>query len=64
MQKILVTGACGFIWRNLVKSLLNKGFTVVSLDNFYRWDITDLMETLRDSTINNHKFIQGDILDK
>lgn len=64
MQKILVTGACGFIWRNLVKALLDKGFTVVSLDNFYRWDINDLIGTLGDNLIYDHKFIQGDILDK
>jgi hypothetical protein len=43
---------------------LDKGLTVVSLDNFYRWDINDLIGALGDNIIYDHKFIQGDILDK
>ena len=34
MKNILVTGGAGFIGTNLIKSLIEKGFTVVSLDNY------------------------------
>ena len=34
MKNILVTGGVGFIGSNLIKSLIEKGFTVVSLDNY------------------------------
>jgi UDP-glucose 4-epimerase len=33
-MKILVTGGAGFIGTNLIKKLLNKGYDVVSLDNY------------------------------
>ncbi len=34
MATILVTGACGYIGSHTVLELLNKGYTVVALDNF------------------------------
>ncbi len=34
MKKALVTGGAGFIGSNLIKRLLNNGFTVVSLDDY------------------------------
>ena len=34
MKKALVTGGAGFIGSNLIKHLLNNGFTVVSLDDY------------------------------
>ena len=33
-MKILVTGGAGFIGTNLIKKLLNKGYDVVSIDNY------------------------------
>ena len=33
-EKALVTGGAGFIGSNLIKHLLNNGFTVVSLDDY------------------------------
>ena len=35
-MKILVTGGCGFIGSNLLIYLKKKGFSVYSLDNFFR----------------------------
>ncbi|KGN76147.1 Vi polysaccharide biosynthesis protein VipB/TviC [Porphyromonas gulae] len=35
MQKILVTGGAGFIGSNLCEALLDKGYEVVCLDNFF-----------------------------
>ena len=34
MKNILVTGGAGFIGTNLIKSLIEKGFNVVSIDNY------------------------------
>ena len=34
MNNILVTGGVGFIGTNLIKSLIEKGFNVVSIDNY------------------------------
>ena len=34
MKNILVTGGAGFIGSNLIKSLIEKGFNVTSLDNY------------------------------
>ena len=34
MKNILVTGGVGFIGTNLIKSLIEKGFNVISLDNY------------------------------
>jgi UDP-glucuronate 4-epimerase len=42
MQKILVTGAAGFIGHNLCKRLLNDGRTVVGLDNLNDYYDPDL----------------------
>lgn len=34
MQKAIVTGGAGFVGSNLIKSLLDKGITVFSIDNY------------------------------
>ena len=34
MKNILVTGGAGFIGSNLIKSLIEKGFNVTSIDNY------------------------------
>ena len=34
MKKVLVTGGAGFIGTNLIKTLLNKGYEVSSIDNY------------------------------
>ncbi len=56
--KILVTGAAGFIGSNLCETLLEKGSTVVGLDNFATGHKKNLL-----AIQNNPKFtfIEGDI---
>ena len=59
-NKVLVTGAAGFIGSNLSEYLLEKGFEVIGLDNFstgYEKNITDLFKN------NNFQFLRGDIRD-
>ncbi|MCI5208041.1 MAG: NAD-dependent epimerase/dehydratase family protein, partial [Candidatus Electrothrix sp. ATG2] len=45
MQKILVTGAAGFIGHNLSKRLLEAGRTVVGLDNLNDYYDPELKKT-------------------
>ena len=36
MKKIIVTGAAGFLGSHLCDSLLEKGYKVLGIDNFFR----------------------------
>lgn len=57
-QKILITGAAGFIGSNLVEYFLNKNYLVVGLDNFE----TGFWHNLKPFQNNpNFEFIEGDI---
>ena len=38
MEKILVTGGCGYIGSHTIVDLVEKGFEVISIDNFSRSD--------------------------
>src|SRR3990167_617257 len=38
MQKVLITGSCGFIGHHLVKELKARGFYVIGVDNLYDGD--------------------------
>lgn len=58
--KILVTGGAGFIGSNLCETLLNKGYSVMCLDNFatgHRHNIEPFFSN------PNFAFLEGDIRD-
>lgn len=60
MAKILVTGGAGFIGSHLCRELLNRGDSVICLDNLYtgsKDNITDLIKH------DNFEFIRHDITD-
>ena len=59
-DKVLVTGAAGFIGSNLSSKLLEKGYQVVGLDNLSTGRQENLVD-LQDK--EDFRFIQGDIND-
>lgn len=74
MQKILVTGAAGFIGANLVKRLLGdlKGATIVGIDNmndYYdvalkEYRLKEIEECNKKSALSTFVFFKGSIADK
>ena len=74
MDKILVTGAAGFIGANLVKRLLTdlKGATIVGIDNindYYdvalkEYRLKEIEEYNRNSALSTFFFVKGNIADK
>ncbi len=61
MKKVLVTGGAGFIGSNLVPRLIEKGHSVIVLDNLSSGKLENL-SSVRNNP--NFCFIQGDIRDK
>lgn len=60
-MKILITGAAGFIGSNLTEALLERGHTVVGLDNLSQGFLLNL------KNVQNHRrfrFVEGDIRDE
>ncbi|MFH7860159.1 MAG: SDR family NAD(P)-dependent oxidoreductase, partial [Candidatus Aenigmatarchaeota archaeon] len=57
-EKILVTGGAGFIGSHLVDELINRGYKVIVLDNFYSGKIENLRKNLKNK---NFKLIKGDV---
>ncbi len=60
-MKILITGAAGFIGSNLTKGLLEKGHSVVGLDNLSQGFLLNMDE------FKNHpqfQFVEGDVRDE
>jgi dTDP-glucose 4,6-dehydratase len=56
-MKVLVTGAAGFLGSHLCDSLLNEGYSVVGVDNFFRGKKTNL------PSHDNFKFYEIDLRD-
>jgi len=59
-MKILITGSAGFIGANLCEHILEKGYTVIGLDNFSTGHTYNLNEFKEHP---NFSFIEGDICD-
>ena len=57
-MKILITGAAGFIGANLCEYMLEKGYSVVGLDNFATGHASNLNDFKNHP---NFSFIEGDI---
>lgn len=57
-MKVLITGAAGFIGSNLTEYMLDKGYTVVGLDNYATGFAHNLKPFLAHPNFN---FVEGDI---
>ncbi len=60
MEKVLVTGCCGFVGSNLSAELLKKGYSVLGVDNLSQGNIESINEI---SSNKNFEFRKLDILD-
>lgn len=60
MEKILVTGAAGFIGSHLCEHLVREGFDVIGIDNLSKGSLSNLQKIS-----SNHKFtfVEGDVTD-
>lgn len=58
MNKILITGGAGFIGKHLCQKLLEEGYKVKCLDNFYRFDKEKVSGLLKEE---NFELIEADI---
>ena len=56
MKTVVVTGAAGFLGRNLCENLLNKGYVVIGIDNFLTGSQYNVFEH------ENYYFYEEDIV--
>ena len=54
MEKVLITGAAGFIGSNLAVNLLEKGYHVVGVDNMSQGDKLNLTKLTKHSSFEIH----------
>ena len=64
-EKVLITGAAGFIGSNLADDLLEKGFSVIGIDNFDPFYRREIKESNISGALKHQsfKFLEGDIRD-
>lgn len=62
MEQILVTGGAGFIGSHTVVELLNAGYDIVIMDNFFNAK-PEALSRIREITKKDFKFYQTDMLD-
>jgi len=60
-SKVLVTGGAGFIGGHLISKLLEKGYRVIVLDNFYSGKLENLRPHLKN---DNFEVVKGDVRDR
>ena len=60
-MNLLVTGGCGFIGSNFIRSLISKDFNILNIDKLTYAGTLDNLKDLSDNS--NYSFIQGDISD-
>ena len=58
-KKIMITGVAGFIGSNVCKSLLNKGYHIVGIDNLSQSDGKNMNEFIENP---NFEFYRIDIM--
>ena len=65
MEKVLVTGSCGFIGMQLSKRLLEQGYQVLGLDNMNNYYSVKLKKNRLDllHSFSNFSFFKTDISD-
>ena len=61
VERIIVTGGCGFIGSNIVRRLVTKGYTVKVIDDLSAGTKENIADCLDKA---NCEFIKGSILDK
>lgn len=61
-MNILVTGGCGFIGSNFIRSLISKNFNILNIDKLTYAADTDSLKEL--SNNSKYSFVKGDICDE